>query len=399
MHLPHKNINTPFTIESILISTDPMNKNSGNDSGHVTESDKTSSKSSSPIPKKVKIQNEKNSTKKTILQSEINKNFFILNLINKSNKTEKTKRKTITSINAHNFIGRSLNWKISPLNFTPSKFSNKTYKNEINQTIQYKLPYPIPIKNYNSTLKIESDSTIALLPYSTNFFGTPINFSAHSSFKHHQNISENKHKNFSIYYKRAIEIVRGLYTANEQDLLTNGPLDMNNIQNDIVNALIEIHGENSIVSVNGGYGFKNPIFDQLNAYRRNNIIIEKDYYFCKICTKKFKMVKLLYRHLNSHSAIKKFICSICFKGFNDTFDLKRHTRIHTGIRPFQCNEIDCNKQFSQRCSLEAHQIKIHGIKSAYMHKQRRNKMFICEICGETTYHHKDSQKHKQSHKK
>ena len=54
----------------------------------------------------------------------------------------------------------------------------------------------------------------------------------------------------------------------------------------------------------------------------------------------------------------------------------------TGVRPYQCDE--CNKAFTQRCSLESHCRKVHGRDMQYAHKQRRDKVYVCEECGHTT---------------
>uniref|UniRef100_A0A1B8XTI7 C2H2-type domain-containing protein n=1 Tax=Xenopus tropicalis TaxID=8364 RepID=A0A1B8XTI7_XENTR len=53
----------------------------------------------------------------------------------------------------------------------------------------------------------------------------------------------------------------------------------------------------------------------------------------------------------------------------------------SGIHPYKC-EI-CNKAFTQRCSLESHLKKIHGVQQGYAYKQRRDKLFVCEDCGYT----------------
>lgn len=119
---------------------------------------------------------------------------------------------------------------------------------------------------------------------------------------------------------------------------------------------------------------------------------------CGLCMKTFKLQRLLNRHLKNHSQLKRFLCTFCGKGFNDTFDLKRHTRTHTGIfilfnffflnfvikgvRPFKCNQ--CEKAFTQRCSLESHQRKVHGLNHTYGYKIRRNKLYVCEDCGHTS---------------
>ncbi|XP_039112435.1 transcription factor Ovo-like 2 isoform X5 [Hyaena hyaena] len=52
-----------------------------------------------------------------------------------------------------------------------------------------------------------------------------------------------------------------------------------------------------------------------------------------------------------------------------------------GIRPYKCDI--CNKAFTQRCSLESHLKKIHGVQQQYAYKQRRDKLYVCEECGYT----------------
>lgn len=52
-----------------------------------------------------------------------------------------------------------------------------------------------------------------------------------------------------------------------------------------------------------------------------------------------------------------------------------------GIRPYKCEV--CNKAFTQRCSLESHLKKIHGVQQQYAYKQRRDKLYVCEDCGYT----------------
>nr|XP_032811820.1 putative transcription factor Ovo-like 1 [Petromyzon marinus] len=90
---------------------------------------------------------------------------------------------------------------------------------------------------------------------------------------------------------------------------------------------------------------------------------------------------MLNRHVKCHSGVKRHVCPFCAKGFNDTFDLKRHVRTHTGVRPYKCQA--CDKAFTQRCSLESHLHKIHSLRQLYSFKERRSKLFVCEICGFT----------------
>uniref|UniRef100_A0A3P9KK33 Zgc:171929 n=1 Tax=Oryzias latipes TaxID=8090 RepID=A0A3P9KK33_ORYLA len=52
------------------------------------------------------------------------------------------------------------------------------------------------------------------------------------------------------------------------------------------------------------------------------------------------------------------------------------------IRPYKCEL--CEKAFSQRCSLESHMRKIHGVHQQYAYRQRRSKIFVCEDCGYTS---------------
>jgi uncharacterized Zn-finger protein len=61
-----------------------------------------------------------------------------------------------------------------------------------------------------------------------------------------------------------------------------------------------------------------------------NAINHGEEFTCGLCSKTFKLQRLLNRHLKNHSQLKRYLCTFCGKGFNDTFDLKRHTRTHTG---------------------------------------------------------------------
>ncbi|NXA44200.1 OVOL2 factor, partial [Eudromia elegans] len=102
---------------------------------------------------------------------------------------------------------------------------------------------------------------------------------------------------------------------------------------------------------------------------------------CPVCHKGFALPRLLSRHLQCHSAVKRHPCPYCGKGFNDTFDLKRHVRTHTGVRPYRCPR--CERAFTQRCSLESHLRAVHGQPQPYAFKERRAKLFVCEECGGT----------------
>lgn len=53
-----------------------------------------------------------------------------------------------------------------------------------------------------------------------------------------------------------------------------------------------------------------------------------------------------------------------------------------GVRPYKCSL--CDKAFTQRCSLESHLKKIHGVQQKYAYKERRAKLYVCEECGCTS---------------
>ena len=54
----------------------------------------------------------------------------------------------------------------------------------------------------------------------------------------------------------------------------------------------------------------------------------------------------------------------------------------SGVRPYKCEH--CDKAFTQRCSLESHARKVHNIQFNYKHKERRDKVYVCEECGHST---------------
>ncbi|KAG8223346.1 hypothetical protein J437_LFUL001224 [Ladona fulva] len=88
---------------------------------------------------------------------------------------------------------------------------------------------------------------------------------------------------------------------------------------------------------------------------------------CTECFKVFAHSLQLSRHLATHFKEdqniqnSKHICSICQKGFVNSGALDRHKVVHSGEKRFQCSY--CFQRFSQRSSLNRHQLTQHETKS------------------------------------
>ncbi len=86
------------------------------------------------------------------------------------------------------------------------------------------------------------------------------------------------------------------------------------------------------------------------------------------------MIHLTSNDIHEHIQVFFFIRDLIWH--SDFFSEK------IGVRPFKCNQ--CEKAFTQRCSLESHQRKVHGCNQTYGYKIRRNKLYVCEDCGHTS---------------
>ena len=86
------------------------------------------------------------------------------------------------------------------------------------------------------------------------------------------------------------------------------------------------------------------------------------------------MIHLILNDIHEHIQV--------FFSFEIWFDILIFFSEKIGVRPFKCNQ--CEKAFTQRCSLESHQRKVHGCNQTYGYKIRRNKLYVCEDCGHTS---------------
>lgn len=64
---------------------------------------------------------------------------------------------------------------------------------------------------------------------------------------------------------------------------------------------------------------------------------------------------------------------------NSNIKIITYSGFISGVRPYKCER--CGKAFTQRCSLESHGKKVHGVSDQFVHKQRRTKLYVCEDCG------------------
>ena len=91
-------------------------------------------------------------------------------------------------------------------------------------------------------------------------------------------------------------------------------------------------------------------------------------YSCKICSKSYKVIGKLNRHMKSHTKNSRFKCQKCGKLCIDNYALKTHERTHTKSKPYSCST--CQKKFSGFQNLKRHE-KSH----------KNEKQFVCNECG------------------
>uniref|UniRef100_A0A182VTN9 Protein krueppel n=1 Tax=Anopheles minimus TaxID=112268 RepID=A0A182VTN9_9DIPT len=138
---------------------------------------------------------------------------------------------------------------------------------------------------------------------------------------------------------------------------------------------------------------------------------------CDTCGRTFGSNALLRRHLMVHTGERNHKCTYCPRRFSRRCNLLDHLRLHTGERCHKCNV--CSQTFNSKASLEKHQHNYHsesavvppkGDRNIYtlqsdgsrlyrcktegcaftsvsstvmtQHRQRHNKPFACEECGQ-----------------
>lgn len=89
--------------------------------------------------------------------------------------------------------------------------------------------------------------------------------------------------------------------------------------------------------------------------------IEDRPFDCKFCTKNFKSLVAVNRHLSHfHTASKRYSCEQCNKSFKEPSDLRRHRWTHGGYdRKFSCTI--CEKKFFEGSRLKLHMKKHKNI--------------------------------------
>ena len=112
---------------------------------------------------------------------------------------------------------------------------------------------------------------------------------------------------------------------------------------------------------------------------------ESKKHICKVCNKAFPISSKLQPHLNSH--FKPFECDICKTRFTTYYTMKLHIIAHTeGGGPYKCPV--CAKVYLRSAHLRDH-----------MHTHSKVKPFECQICKKSYLRKKDLMVHMYIHDK
>ena len=114
-------------------------------------------------------------------------------------------------------------------------------------------------------------------------------------------------------------------------------------------------------------------------------MIHNKVFQCKYCEKNFSWKDSLKAHeLQIHSNEKTFQCRGCPKGFQSESRLKQHEVVHTGEVPFQCKT--CKQRFNVKGNLTRHET-IHS----------EEKQFHCKICDKSFQTKRNLNVHERIH--
>jgi len=135
---------------------------------------------------------------------------------------------------------------------------------------------------------------------------------------------------------------------------------------------------------------------------------------CPYCHKSFPTSTRYHKHVNYHTAEKKFKCDHpgCTKAYKRKVDLDEHQRSHLKVKPFRCTVAACDRTFATKQSLMAHMCVHNGLSCSACGLRFRKKAKLqqhwdivhahradevdpgkCPDCGKTFQHRASLERH------
>lgn len=134
----------------------------------------------------------------------------------------------------------------------------------------------------------------------------------------------------------------------------------------------------------------NQSFDFLSQLKRHKITHTGERsHKCDFpgCDKTYAQAGGLYTHKKKHAAesgqAKQYPCLKCDQAFDYQSQLNQHARMHTGERLFICDYPGCNKTYTQKVNLLAHQRKKHQAESGQSEESDPIKKHECPQCNKS----------------